>query len=174
MLLRLITLWTVFAQAGSDELQKRVRVDGQKIYVDDKLLYDGPWLKSEVVVRDFAGWKHVIVNVDGEERVRLPVRSIVKPIAWPPASVEEVRPVIKKLTEEKDGKITFTVMVTSERADFPVYSGPFGETKIERTAESFIVKLNDKVLYRVTRPPRASPKPEVVLEAVNAYRAKAG
>ena len=174
MLLRLITVVTFLAQAGSDELQKRVRVDGQKIYVDDKLLYDGPWLKSEVVVRDVGGWKHVIVNTDGEERIRLPVRSIAKPVAWPPATLDEVRPVIKKLTEEKDGKQTFTVMVTTEKADFPVYSGPAGETKIERTADAFIVKLNDKVIYKVSRPLRAGPKPDAVLEAVNAHRARAG
>src|SRR2546427_6551821 len=134
--LRLITLLALLAQSGSDELQKRVRVDGQKIYVDEKLLYDGPWLKSEVVVRDFAGWKHVIVNADGEERVRLPVRSIARPIAWPPATMDEIRPVIKKLTEDKDGRLTFTVMVTTEKADFPVYTGPVGETKIERTADA--------------------------------------
>src|ERR1051326_1906805 len=144
----------------------------QKIFVDEKLLYDGPWLKSEVVVRAFAGWKHVIVNIDGEERIRLPVRSIAKPISWPPVTVDEIRPVIKKLTEEKDGKLTFTVMVTTEKADFPIFTGPVGETKIERTGESFLVKLNDKVLYRVSRPPRTSPKPDAVLEAVNAYRAR--
>jgi hypothetical protein len=173
-LLRLITLFTLLPQSGSDELQKRVRVDGQKIYVDDKLLYDGPWLKSEVVVRDFAGWKHVIVNADGEERVRLPVRSIAKPIAWPPVTVDEVRPLIKKLTEERDGKVTFTVVVTTEKGEFPVYIGAPGETKIERAADAFIVKLGDKVIYRVSRAGRAMPRPEAVLDAMNAYRTKSG
>jgi len=172
MLLRLITLWAVLTP--QDEIQKRVRVDGQKIYVDDKLLYDGPWLKSEVVVRDVGGWKHVIVNVDGDERVRLPVRSLVRPIAWPPVTVDELRPLIKKLTEEKDGKQTFTVMVTTEKGDYPVYSGPVGETKIERAADAFVVKFNDKIIYKVTRPLRPSPKPEAVLDAVNAHREKAG
>lgn len=172
MLLRLFTLWTLLAP--QDELQKRVRVDGQKIYVDEKLLYDGPWQKSEVVVRDFAGWKHVIVNADGEERVRLPVRSIVKPVAWPPAAMEEVKPSIKKLTEEKEGKLTLTISVMTEKADFPIYSGPAGETKLERTPEAFLVKFGDKVIFRAPRGARANPKPDQVLEAVNVHRVRAG
>jgi len=174
MLLRLITLLALLPQSGSDELQKRVRVDGQKIYVDDKLLYDGPWLRSEVVVRDFAGWKHVIVIADGEERVRLPVRSVAKPIAWPPTTLEEVRPLIKKLTEDRDGRLTFTVVVTTEKGEYPVYVGAPGETRLERTAEAFIVRLGDKVIYRVSRSARPTPKPEAVLEAVNGHRTRAG
>ncbi|HXX93759.1 MAG TPA: hypothetical protein VEN81_09000, partial [Planctomycetota bacterium] len=174
MVLRLIAVCALLGQSGSEELQKRVRVDGQRIYVDDQLLYDGPWLRSEVVVRDIAGWKHVIVNADGEERVRIPVRSIAKPISWPPTTLEEVRPLIKKLTEERDGKITFTVIVTTEHGEFPVYVGPPGETKVERTADAFVIRLGDKVIYRVSRAPRPTPRPEAVLEAVNGYRARAG
>lgn len=174
LLLRLITLLTVLARGGQDELQKRVRVDGQRIHVDDKLLYDGPWIKSEVVVRDVAGWKHVIVNADGEEKVRLPVRSIAKPIAWPPAAMEEVKPSIKKLTEEKEGRLTLTVSVMTEKADFPIYSGPPGETKLERTPEAFLVRLNDKVIYRAPRGAKANPKPDAVLESVNVHRVRAG
>jgi len=174
MLIRLAALLALAAPALQDELQKRVRVDGQKIYVDDKLLYDAPWQKSEVVTKDFAGWKHVIVNADGEERVRIPVKSLTRPIAWPPVTMEEIRPLIKKLTEERDGRTTFTILVTTEKAEFPVYVGQPGEAKIERTVEAFTVRLNDKPIYRVARAARPTPKPASVLDAVNAYRTKAG
>jgi hypothetical protein len=149
-------------------------VDGQKIYVDDKLLYDGPWQKSEVVTRDVSGWKHVIVNADGEERVRVPVRSLLRPIAWPPVTMDEIRPLIKKLTEEHDGKSTLTILVTTDKAEFPVYVGAPGDARIERTPDAFIVRLNEKPIYRVARMARPTPKPASVLDAVNAYRVRAG
>ena len=81
-------------------------------------------------------------------------RLIAKPIAWPPTTLEEVRPLVKKLTEDRDGKLTFTVLVTTEKGEFPVYVGPPGETRLERSADQFLVRLGDKVIYRVSRAAR--------------------
>ncbi len=170
----------------SDDLQKRVRMDGQKLYVDDKLLYDGSWQKAEVKVADlggrrakvlsgeFPGWKQIVVLVDGEEKLRLPVKSIEKPIAWPPVRAEEVKPLLKKLTETSDGKKTFVVMLSTEKGDSEIFRGPVHETRVERTVGSFVVYLSDEVLYRVTKSSRPAARAEDVLTAMNTFRVQAG
>ena len=66
------------------------------------------------------------------------------------------------------------MIVTTEKSEFPVYVGAPGETRLERTADAFLVRLGDKVIYRVSRAARPTPKAEAVLEAVNAYRTRAG
>jgi hypothetical protein len=174
MMLRAAAVLLVLAQA--DEFQKRVRIDGQKVRVDDKVIYEGPWAKADVVVRDFPSgegfesWKHVVLTVDGDEKLRLPVKALAKPIAWPPVDPEELKPVIKKLTETVGGKKTFVVFVTTERAEFEIYRGAVGETQVERRPDSFLVKLNGQALYRVTKTARPPARAEDVHELLNRYR----
>jgi len=181
---RSLALLVFLAQA--DDFQKRVRIDGQKVYVDDKLLHEGPWQKADVSVVDVGGkkartlfggypvWKQVVLTVDGEERLRLPVRSLEKPISWPPVRLDEVKPVLKKLTETQDGKKTFVVFLTTEKGDVEIYRGPVTEARVERTIGAFAVLLNEEVLYRVTRVSKASVRVEDVFTALNAYRLRAG
>src|SRR5579872_5558709 len=120
----------------ADDFQKRVRIDGGKILADDRVLYEGPWKKAEVTVADVFGkkaralfgdaepWKQVVVTVDGEERLRLPVRSLAKPIAWPPTRPEDVKPQLKKLTETAGARKSFVALVSTEKDDVEIYRGP--------------------------------------------------
>lgn len=164
----------------ADDFQKRVRLDGQRVRVDDTVIFEGPWSKAEVAVRDFpAGegfepWKHVVLTVDGDEKVRLPVRALARPIAWPPVDPEELKPVLKKLTETQGGKKTFVVYVATEKAEYEIFRGAPGETQIERRVDSFLVKLNGQTLYRVSKTARPAARAQDVLVLLNAYREKAG
>src|SRR5438105_261019 len=120
----------------TEDFQKRVRIDGMKVRVDDQVLHDGPWKDAKVDVVDFTGkrarqtfgafepWKQIVLSVDGEERLRIPVKSLPKPIAWPPLRLDELQPSVKKLTETVNGRKTFVVQVSSEKADFEIYRGP--------------------------------------------------
>src|SRR5207244_10638564 len=107
----------------NDDFQKRVRIDGLKVRVDEQILHDGPWKDAKVDVVDFTGkrakqtfgafepWKQIVLTVDGEERLRIPVRSLAKPIAWPPLRLDEVQPSVKKLSETVNGKKSFVVQI---------------------------------------------------------------
>jgi uncharacterized protein YkwD len=182
--LRAVLLLALLVQA--EDFQKRVRMDGSKILVDDQVLYEGPWKSAEVTVVDFTGkrakqtfgafepWKQIVLSVDGEERLRLPVKSLARPIAWPPYRLDEVKPALKKLTETAGGKKTFVALVSTEKTDFEIYRGPEYETRAERTAESFTVFMNGDLLYRVSRPAKPSPRVEDVVMALNLQRVKAG
>ena len=170
----------------SEDFQKRVRIDGTKVRVDDQVLHEGPWKDAKVDVVDFTGkrarqtfgafepWKQVVLSIDGEERLRIPLKSLAKPVAWPPLRLDEVQPSVKKLVETANGKKTFVVLVSSEKADFEIYRGPEYETRAERTAASFTVFLNGDVLYRVSRAARPPPRVEDVAMAINLLRVKAG
>jgi hypothetical protein len=182
---RLATL-LLLLQAAPDDFQKRGRTDGSKIFVDDKLLFEGPWKTAEIRLVDFGGrrakalfgafpvWKQVVVVADGEERLRLPVRSEAKPIDWPPVRPEEVKPLLKKLTETEGEKKTFVVSLSTDKGDVEIYRGPAYETRVERTTGGFVVWLNDEVLYRVTKWTKPNLRVEDVFMAVNLHRAKAG
>ena len=99
----------------ADDFQKRVRIDGLKVRVDDQVLHDGPWKDAKVDVVDFSGkrarqtfgafepWKQIVLTIDGEERLRIPVKSLAKPISWPPVRVDDVQPSVKRLTETVTG-----------------------------------------------------------------------
>jgi HEAT repeat protein len=179
-------LFALLVLAQSEEFQKRVRMDGTRIFVDDKVLYEGPWKNASVNVVDFTGkrarqtfrehepWKQIVLSIDGEERLRIPVQSLTKPIAWPPVRLDEVQPAIKKLTETVGAKKTFVALVSSDKADFEIYRGPEYETRAERTAASFTVTLNGDVLYRVSRAAKPPPRVEDVVMAINLQRVKAG
>src|SRR6185369_11045696 len=179
-----VLVLTLLAQA--DDFQKRVRIDGSKVMVDDQVIYDGPWRNATVTTTDFTGkrskqtfrefepWKQVILTVDGEEYLRLPVRSLAKPIAWPPVKLEEVQPSLKKLTETVGAKKTFVAHVSGDKGDIEIYRGPEYETRAERTAASFTVYLNGDVLYRVARPSKPPARVEDVVLALNLHRVKAG
>ena len=179
-------LWAGLEGAQSDDFQKRVRIDGSKIFVDDQVLYDGPWKKAEVTAVDFSGkkakqtfgefqpWKQIVVVVDGEERLRLPVPSIAKPIAWPPVRLDEVKPVLKKVTETVGTRKTFVALVSTEKADTEIYRGPEYDTRVERTSGSFTVYLNGEVLYRLLQPAQPPPRVEDVVMALNLLRVRAG
>ncbi|HLY10878.1 MAG TPA: hypothetical protein VKW04_16370 [Planctomycetota bacterium] len=170
----------------NEDFQKRVRIDAGKVMADDQVLYEGPWKKAEVTVVDVGGkkaraffgehepWKQVVVTIDGEERLRLPVRSLAKPIAWPPTRPEEVQPQLKKLTETVGARKSFVALVSTDKADLEIYRGPEYETRVERTASSFTVYLNGDVLYRVSRPDRPAPRVEDVVMAINLKRVSAG
>jgi hypothetical protein len=176
----------VFALLQADDFQKRVRIDGLKVCVDDQTLHDGPWKDAKVDVVDFTGrrakqtfgayppWKQIVLTVDGEERMRIPVKSTAKPISWPPLRLDEVQPSVKRLTETVNGKKSFVVQVSTDKADFEIYRGPEYETRAERTSASFTVFLNGDVLYRVSRPAKPPPRVEDVATAINLHRAKAG
>ena len=182
----LAPLFALLVLAQSDDFQKRVRMDGTRILVDDKVLYEGPWKNASVNVVDFTGkrarqtfrehepWKQIVLSIDGEERLRIPVQSLTKPIAWPPVRLDEVQPAIKKLTETVGAKKTFVALVSSDKADFEIYRGPEYETRAERTAASFTVTLNGDVLYRVSRTAKPPPRVEDVVMAINLQRVKAG
>src|SRR5579883_2645555 len=110
----------------ADDFQRRVRTDAGRILVDDQVLYEGPWKKAEVTLADVFGkraralfgdaqpWKQVVVTVDGEERLRLPVPSLAKPIAWPPTRPEDVKPQLKKLTETIGARKSFVALVSAD------------------------------------------------------------
>jgi hypothetical protein len=184
MIFRTIVLVLLLQQA--DDFQKRVRIDGNKVRVDDQVLHDGPWKEAKVDVTDFSGkrakqtfgafepWKQIVLTVDGEERLRIPVKSLAKPIAWPPVRFDEVQPSVKKLTETVNGRKSFVVQVSTEKSDFEIYRGPEYETRAERTPASFTVYLNGDVLYRVSRLAKAPPRVEDVAMAINLFRVKAG
>jgi hypothetical protein len=167
----------LFPQA--EDFQKRVRLDGSRVLVDGRALYDGPWQKADVAVRDFpAGdehpaWKHVVVTVDGQERARIPLRSLDADAAWPPVNAEELRPVIKRLTETVGGKKTFVVIVSTEKADFEIFRGEPAETRVERHPDAFVVYYSNRVLYRVSKPLRPPLRPEDLLAAFNSHRERA-
>ena len=172
--------------AQADDFQKRVRTEAGKVLADDQVLYEGPWKKADVKVVDVGGkqaraffgehtpWKQVIVTIDGEERLRLPVRSLARPIAWPPTRPEDVKPQLKKLTETIGDRKSFVALVSTDKEDFEIYRGPEYETRVERTVSSFTVYLNNEVLYRVSRPDRPPARVEDVVMAINLRRVKAG
>jgi len=157
-------------QTPTDEFQKRVRIDGNSVLVDDQVLYEGPWKKADVKIADVGGkkaraffeeftpWKQVVVLIDGEERARLPVKSLARPVAWPPTRLEDVKPAVKKLTETVGGRKSFVVLVSTDTEDIEIYRGPEYETKVDRTISSFTVTLGGEPLYRLSRPDRPPPR----------------
>jgi uncharacterized protein YkwD len=172
--------------AQSDDFQKRVRTEGTRVIVDDQVLYEGPWRNATVTTTDFTGkrskqtfkdyepWKQIILTVDGEEYLRLPVKSLARPLVLPPVRLEDVQPSLKKLTETVGSKKTFVALVSTDKGDIEIYRGPEYETRAERTASSFTVYLNGDVLYRVSRPSKPPARVEDVVMAINVHRVKAG
>lgn len=185
-MISLPAVFLVLLLPQSEDFQKRVRIEGGRVLADDQVLYEGPWKKAEVSVVDLGGkkaralfgdhepWKQVVVTIDGEERLRLPVRSLARPIPWPPTRPEEVKPQLKKLTETVGTRRSLVALVSTEKADHEIYRGPEYETRVERTASSFTVYLNGDVLYRVSRPDRPPPRVEDVVLAINQRRVQAG
>jgi hypothetical protein len=179
-------VFLILALAQTDEFQKRVRIDGGRILADDQVLYEGAWKKAEVAVLDVGGknarsffgdhtpWKQIAVRIDGEECLRLPVRSLARPNAWPPLRPDEVKPQLKKLTETVGARKSFIALVSTDKSDVEIYRGPEYETRVERTSTSFTVFLNGDVLYKVSRPERPAPRVEDVVMAINLKRVKAG
>jgi hypothetical protein len=173
-------------QTPTDEFQKRVRIDGNRVLVDDQILYEGPWRKADVKIADVGGkkaraffendtpWKQVVVLIDGEERARLPVKSLARPVAWPPTRLDDVKPAVKKLTETIGGRKSFVVLVSTDKDDIEIYRGPEYETKVDRTMSSFTVTLGGEVLYRLSKPDRPPPRVDEVILALNFVRLKAG
>ncbi|HZE96228.1 MAG TPA: CAP domain-containing protein [Planctomycetota bacterium] len=172
--------------AQTEDFQKRVRIEGGRVLADDQVLYEGPWKKAEVTVVDVGGkkarvlfgdhdpWRQVVVTVDGEERVRLPVRTLEKPVAWPPTRLEEVQPVLKRLTETIGTSKTFICLLSTAKGDVEIYRGPEYETRAERTSTSFTVFLNGEVLYRISRGEKPPARVEDVVMAINLKRVKVG
>ena len=170
----------LLALLQGEDFQKRVRVDGTRVFVDERVLFEGTWRTTDVTLRPLptgAGrtpWTSVVVLIDGQERVRLPVRSLAKPVAWPPCDPEDLRPVLKRQQETAEDAKTLTLFVTSEKSgDAEIYRGEPAETRLERTPEAFTVYLANSVLYRVARRGRRPVAPEDVLAALNAHRERA-
>ncbi|HLY74209.1 MAG TPA: hypothetical protein VKU80_08835, partial [Planctomycetota bacterium] len=127
------SVFLVLLLTQTDEFQKRVRIDGGKVIGDDQVLYEGSWKKAEITIEDVGGkkareffgehqpWKQVVVTIDGEERLRLPVRSLARPIAWPPSRLEEVKPQLKKLTETVGTRKSFVALVSTDKGDQEIY-----------------------------------------------------
>jgi hypothetical protein len=176
-MIRLVGLALLVAPQAED-FQKRVRLDGSRVLVDGRVLYDGPWKQADVAVRDFPagegypGWKHVIVTVDGQERSRIPLKSLEADAAWPPVNAEELRPVIKRLTETVGGKKTLVVLVSTEKADFEVFRGEPAETRVERFPDAFVVYYSSRVVYRAAKPLRPPLLPADLLAAFNEHRVR--
>src|SRR6185295_5149691 len=170
-------LFLLLTLAQTEEFQKRVRIDGGRVLADDQVLYEGPWKKAEVSILDVGGknarsffgdhtpWKQVAVRIDGEECLRLPVRSLARPIAWPPLRPDEVKPQLKKLTETVGNRKSFVALVSTDKADIEIYRGPEYETRVERTSTSFTVYLAGEVLYKVSRPDKPAARVEDVVMA---------
>jgi len=172
---RTLLLAVFLAAAGQEDFQKRLRIEGPKVWVDEKLLYEGSGQKAEVSVADAQGWKQVVVAVDGQERVRLPVRSLQKPVAWPPVYLDDLRPQLKKVLEDDGRKETLVLSVTTQDgADVEIYRGPAFETKTERTAEGLAFRLAGEVYYRLAVAPRPRMTPQDVAAYVNGIRESAG
>ena len=177
-LLLLLALSPSEGLGQADDFQKRVRLDGTKVMVDGRTLFEGPWKKADVAVRDFpAGeghpaWKHVVVTVDGQERSRIPLPSLEADAPWPPVNAEELRPVIKRVTETFDGKKTLVILVSTEKADFEIFRGPPAETRVERFPDAFVVYYNSRVVYRVAKPVRPPLLPADLLAAFNEHRVR--
>lgn len=172
--MRLALFFLAFLQ-GTEDFQKRVRTDGGKVWVDEKLLYEGSGSKAQVSAFDFRGWKQVVVTVDGEERVRLPVRSLAKPVAWPPVYMDEIKPHLTRVTEDDGKTATLLLFVTSvSGGEVEIYRGPAVEPKTERTAGGLVVRLGGDLLYRLARRPLPRLAAQDVVNHVNGYREKAG
>jgi uncharacterized cupin superfamily protein len=180
-------LWLLAAAGGQEDFSRRVRSDGTRVHVDGRVLFEGTWKDARVDVetlggkrsREFFGeapaWKQVVVVTDGVERLRLPVKSLQAPVPWPPFRLDEIKPVLKRLTETQDGRKTLTVLLgTVAGAEAAIYHGTPQETRVERTQQSFTVFLAGEVLYRVTRGASAPIRVADVLTAVHAHRLRAG
>src|SRR6185436_9792401 len=182
----LLAVFVLSLLGQNDDFQKRVSIDRSRVLVDDQVLYDGPWRNATVTTTDFTGkrakqtfkeyepWKQIVLTVDGEEFLRLPVKSLARPVALPPVKIEDVQPSLKKLTETVGAKKTFVALVSNDKGDIEIYRGPEYETRAERTAASFTVYLNGDVLYRVARPSKPPARVEDVVLALNVHRVKAG
>jgi hypothetical protein len=171
---------------AQEPFEKRVRSESGRVLVDDVVVCEGSWKAARVDVVDVGGrrareifgespvWKQIVVTADGEERIRIPVPTTAKPIAWPPLKLEEVKPVLKRLTETQGGRKSLVVLLGGERGEFELYRGPVQETRVERTVQAFTVYLADDVLYRVVRGSRPAPGIADVLRGVNEHRLRAG
>lgn len=170
-------LLTLLLLLQGDDVQSRVKVDATRVHFDDRVLFEGTWRSARVSVRELptgrAPWTSLLVMVDGEERVRIPLRSLARPVAWPPLEAEALRPAIKRQMETVEDKKTLTVFVGTDKGDFEIYRGDPAETRVERTPEAFTVYLADRPLYRVARRSRRAATPDELLAAVNAYRERA-
>ena len=141
-MIRCLPLLLLLVQA--EDFQKRVKVDGRRVSVDDRVLFEGAWQKADVALRELpGGWAAIVVTVDGQERVRVPVPSLAKPVAWPPLDAGDLRPTLKRLTETLDGKKTLAVLVMTEKGgEAEIYRGEPADTRIERTPDAFLVLLD--------------------------------
>ena len=154
---------------------ERVKLDGTRVFFDDRVLFEGTWRTADVTRPPGPeGWTWVLVTIDGQERVRIPLRSLAKPIAWPPLDADEVRPVLKRQLETLEGVKTLSLFVSTEKADHLIYRGPPAETRLERTPEAFTVYLADKSYYRVAKRARDPLAPKDLLAALNAARLRSG
>lgn len=170
-----------------DDFERRVRSETTRLFFDDRLIYEGSWKtvrvdqelvggrKARQIFGDAPPWRQIVVVADGEEKLRIPLKSLAKPVVWPPLRLEEIKPVLKRLTETQGERKTLVVLLSTETGpDAELYRGPVQETRVERTVQSFTVFLADEVLYRVTRGPKPSERVEDILTAVNAHRLRAG
>jgi hypothetical protein len=163
----------------AEDFQKRVKVDGARVFVDDRVVFEGTWKTADVTARDLptgpgrAPWKSVVVLIDGQERVRIPLRSLAKPVAWPPCDSAELRPLLKRQMETADDVKTLVLFVSTEKGDAEIYRGEPAETRLDRTPEAFTVYLADRPLYRVSPRGRRPVVPEDVLTALNVHRERA-
>jgi hypothetical protein len=154
----------------------RVKVDGTRVAFDDRTLFEGTWKTADVAFpKGPDGWVAVVVLIDGQERVRIPLRSLAKPIAWPPLDADEVRPVLKRQLETLDSVKTLSLFVSSEKGgDVLIYKGAPAESRLDRGPEGFTVYLANKALYRVAKKARRPVAPADLLAALNASRERAG
>ncbi len=173
--LLLIGARPVPAAPSQEDFPGRVRIEGARVWVDGKPLYEGAGRKADVSVEDFQGWKLVVIAVDGRERARLPVRSLRKPVAWPPVYLEEIKPQLTKILEDDGGKVTLVLRVeTHDGVETEIYRGRMLEARTDRTAEGLGVLLDGRTYYRLASSARPLVTPKEVAEYVNACRQRAG
>jgi hypothetical protein len=170
--LAVLVLIALFPQ---EDFPARVRTEGPKVWVDEKLLFEGQGQKAEVSVAGAKGWKQVVIVVDGQERARLPVPSLQKPVAWPPVYLDDLKPALKKVVEDDGRKQTLVLSVCGQDGtEVEIYRGPVLETKTERMPEGLLFRLDGEPYYRLSVAPRPRATPQDVAAHVNAIREKAG
>lgn len=158
-----------------EDFLSRVRTEGARVWVDDRLVFEGRGQQAQVSVAGSRGWKQVVIAVDGQERVRLPVPSLRKPIAWPPVYLDDLKPALKKVLEDDGQKQTLVLVVSAQDGtETEIYRGPFFETRTERQPEGLLFRLDGEPYYRLTVAPRPRVTPRDVAAHVNAIREKAG
>jgi hypothetical protein len=151
-----------------EEFKKRVAValyqqDGIakiKAAVDETCLYDGPGKSGRVEVETssrLAGQMFISVRIEGEESARYWVRSLAKPVQFPPTTVADPESVnYSSSSESLNGKSACKIELTGlpgQSAPIAVYEGPGSEIERKVLGKApkrwFSLVVDDETVYFV-------------------------